>query len=396
MYPKVEFFPVDNGDMTLVTLESGKTVLIDVHIRDTSSNEESIPNVASMLRERLNRDPYKRLYVDAFLLTHPDQDHVGGLQEHFHLGKIDEWSEDDDKIVIKEMWSSPIIFRRKSKAAEKEGLVLCEDARRWWDEARRRIKAFREGAGNQDGNRILILGDDIEGKTEGLDAIRIPVGESFDTVNGDSDTTAYIELFGPLGGQDEEDDELGKNHSSVICRFHLASGAKGDACVFLTGGDAEVLVWERLWEMYQDEPESLSYNLLQTPHHCSLHSLSWDSWSELGEEAKISISARNALGQAQNDASIVASSKPISDDDSDPPCVRAKREYEDILDAVQGEFFCTMTHQGELEPGVLVFSYGDGDDNGHEQSSQGPVGPIETRLDPPTKEFDKKGGGRYA
>ena len=29
------FFPVDNGDMTLVALESGRNILIDINIRPT-------------------------------------------------------------------------------------------------------------------------------------------------------------------------------------------------------------------------------------------------------------------------------------------------------------------------------------------------------------------------
>ena len=33
MAANITFFPVDNGDMTLITLESGRTILVDVNIR---------------------------------------------------------------------------------------------------------------------------------------------------------------------------------------------------------------------------------------------------------------------------------------------------------------------------------------------------------------------------
>jgi hypothetical protein len=69
---------------------------------------------------------------------------------------------------------------------------------------------------------------------------------------------------------------------------------------------------------------------LQTPHHCSWHSLSYDSWSELREDAEVSQDARSALSQIRDKGKIVASSAPIKDDDCDPPCWGAKREYEDI------------------------------------------------------------------
>ncbi|MCE4331142.1 hypothetical protein LYZ76_21760, partial [Xanthomonas campestris pv. coriandri] len=47
------------------------------------------------------------------------------------------------------------------------------------------------------------------------------------------------------------------------------------------------------------------------------------------------------LGQARYGAKIIASSKPVKDKDGDPPCTRAKREYEDILDDKCGKFLCT-------------------------------------------------------
>ncbi|MCY1447595.1 hypothetical protein D9M71_642240 [compost metagenome] len=110
---------------------------------------------------------------------------------------------------------------------------------------------------------------------------------------------------------------------------------------FLTGGDAEVVIWQRLWDKYQDTPDVLAYDLLQAPHHCSWHSLSSDSWSTYKEEAQVCEEARNALGQARKGATIVASSKQILDDDNDPPCIRAKREYQSILRPVDGTFLCT-------------------------------------------------------
>jgi Cft2 family RNA processing exonuclease len=41
-----------------------------------------------------------RLYVDAFLQTHPNADHIRGLKKHIHLGDPSTWSKADDKIII--------------------------------------------------------------------------------------------------------------------------------------------------------------------------------------------------------------------------------------------------------------------------------------------------------
>jgi hypothetical protein len=53
MAPKIVFFPVDNGDMTLIELESSRTILIDVNIRESADDpKQEPPDVASMLRKR--------------------------------------------------------------------------------------------------------------------------------------------------------------------------------------------------------------------------------------------------------------------------------------------------------------------------------------------------------
>ena len=54
----LSFFPVGNGDMTLIKTASGRHILIDLNIRaDADDPDDSTPDVAKMLRERLNRDP---------------------------------------------------------------------------------------------------------------------------------------------------------------------------------------------------------------------------------------------------------------------------------------------------------------------------------------------------
>ncbi|MEZ1717912.1 metallohydrolase, partial [Pseudomonas aeruginosa] len=76
--------------------------------------------------------------------------------------------------------------------------------------------------------------------------------------------------------------------SSVILNFTLAAdAATPDGAKFLTGGDAEVFIWNRQWQRHEAETEVLEYDIMQTPHHCSWHSLSYHSWSKCGEKAKL-------------------------------------------------------------------------------------------------------------
>lgn len=355
MVAKIAFFPVGNGDMTLLELESGRTVLIDVNIRAAADDEDDdTPDVANRLRERLKRDGDGRLYVDAFLLSHPDKDHCTGLKKHFHLGPPADWSKTADKIFIREVWSSPMVFRRASR-----NHVLCDDACAFNSEARRRVQRFRDTGGSvSDGDRILILGEDENGKTDDLAAILVKVDEVFNRVNGHYDFSMSARLLAPQPkSDDEEEEELrSKNHSSTILNISLMGEGRADICRFLTGGDAEVAIWERLWQRHATRSDWLAYDILQTPHHCSWHSLSYDSWSEKGEDAEVCEDARSALSQARKGAVVVASSKAIKDDDNDPPCIRAKREYEAIAKDANGSFKCVG--EPENKPDLLEFEVG--------------------------------------
>jgi len=350
---KTTHFRVDNGDMTLVEFESGRKLLIDINIREAADDpDDHTPDVAEQLRSRLNRDGKGRLYVDGFLLTHPDEDHCRGLARHFHLGPPGDWSENTDKVLIREMWSSPVVFRRGSKDH-----TLSEDAADWASEARRRVRLFRDKDGSvSDGDRILILGEDIDGKTDDLDEILIKIDETFNRISGRDDDSFEARLLAPMPPSDDEDEEeaLSKNNSSVVIRLELKVGGQTSAR-YLFGGDAEVAIWDRIWDRNKRCAKRLAYDVLIAPHHCSWHSLSYDSWSKCGEDAEGSEPARSALGQALKEARIISSSCEILDDDNDPPCIRAKREYEDILESVGGHFHC-LGEGDEVDPFVLTIN----------------------------------------
>jgi hypothetical protein len=367
MATKVSFFSVGNGDMTLIQLgdEAGTTILVDCNIRAAADDpEDDTPDVAGALRDRLNRDNKGRPYVDAFLLNHPDQDHCRGIEKHFHLGAPGDYADDkmkdaEKKIVIGEMWSSPIVFRRASKDH-----ALCPDAIAFQTEAKRRVRKARAAqfAGIEMGDRILILGEDEDGKTDDLRAILVKIDEDFDKVNGARNGLFKARLLAPLPISDEEKEteEVGKNHSSVVLNIELTDTAMRQTVKnFLMGGDAEVLIWEKLWEKHRQRPDVLAYDLMLTPHHCSWHSLSHDSRTDLGDKAKISSSAKSALSQIRKDGHIIASSCPIKDDDSDPPCHAARLEYEAIAKGAKGQFACTEEQPGNA-PVPIEFTISDG------------------------------------
>lgn len=361
----VTFLPVGCGDMTLIQLadQDATTILVDINIRqDGDDPEGDARDVAKDLRDRIKRDSNSRPYVDAFLLSHPDADHIRGLEKHFHLGPVSEYADDDKKdadkkIIIRDIWSSPLVYRRASKTH-----TLSSDAKAFNKEAKRRVQVNRDKKfeGVAVGDRILVMGEDENGKTDDLGPILVKIDETFSKVNGVNKSGYFSALLlAPLPKQEDAEDEenLGKNHSSVILNIKLGADAKTpDGCKFLTGGDAEVLIWERLWEKHKKQKAELEYDLLLAPHHCSWHTLSHDSWSKLREKVNVSQDARNALSVARSGAVVVASSSPIKDDDKDPPCIRAKREYESIINGVKGSFYCVGENPDEKNPEPMTFN----------------------------------------
>lgn len=360
MAAKITFFQVGNGDMTLLRLADTRvtTVLIDINIRAAAADpDDDTPDVVQALRKRLIKDKDGRPFVDAFLLSHPDQDHCRGLISHFWLGDPSDYPDDDldqdkKRILIRELWSSPLIFRRRSK-----NHTLCKDAQAFDKEARRRVEYWCTYRSAASGNRIRIMGEDVKGKTDNLGSIVTKAGTKFSSIDGEDYSTFFTaHLLGPVPHDDDEklEEQLGKNESSVVMSIDISQSMFSNSKArFLTGGDAAVLIWERMWNRFKETPEVLEYDLLQAPHHCSWRTLSYDSWSDNGEKARLNEGARNALGQARDGATIVSSSKEILDDDVDPPNIRARREYKDILKANNGWFGCT----GDLldEP-VLEFT----------------------------------------
>lgn len=352
----ITFFPVGdkNGGMTLIRLnDTHKTViLIDVCI-----GEESIADhcdVAQELRDRLPTDSNGRPYIDAFILTHRHQDHLQGIQTYFHLEALSNYPKpkngEDEKIVIRELWSSYHFWKQAS-----ENYELCDDAKALNREMKRRVELYKNANTIQgEGDRAIIIGIDPDGKCDGLESITYEIGDEFSNVNNRNISSKLKGvILGPLYQQEEEEDDTfnDKNRQSIVLQLTIKDGGYNNQV--LLAADAECFVWETLWSSYKEDKEKLKYDILQAPHHCSWHSLSYDSQSK-DDAPKVSAVAKNALSQAKTGAAIVSQSKVIKDDDNDPPSKAAKDEYLTIVP--KNRFFCTNEYPSKEKPEPLEFN----------------------------------------
>ena len=349
--PKIIFYPVDNGNMTLIKLNDNTTILVDMYIRkkcDIKNKEcyEVLPH----LKENLEKDSKGRYFVDAFILTHLDVDHIGGLEDNFYLGSLDDYKDKDkDKIVIKETWSSERFWKR-----ETDKITLSTDAKAYNKEMRRRVKLHKncgEKIQNQ-GDKAIIIG-----KKDGEhNKIIYEIGNTISKVNSKNFNDFKINILGPLEQQENEQDEdfNEKNRGSVILQLEIIVGGYTNK-VLLTG-DAEVDVCEYMNEVYEND--KLEYDILCSPHHCSMASLGRkEKAKEKGGKYTISENAKEALSHAKKGAIIISSSKEILDDDKNPPHYEAKKEYLKIV-ATKDDFICTGEYQKstDVEPIVIEFT----------------------------------------
>jgi len=103
------------------------------------------------------------------------------------------------------------------------------------------------------------------------------------TPNGKNCDHCNASIIAPFPIQEDEEAEqkMTKNHSSVIMQFSFKIDSVESACLFFTSGDAEVYIWEKLWAEHKKSTSKLQYDLMLSPHHCSWHALSYDSWSKI-------------------------------------------------------------------------------------------------------------------
>jgi len=353
----ITFFPVGekNGGMTLIKLNDKleTTILVDCSIGVDLIADYC--DVNQELRNRLPEDTHGRPYVDAFILTHRHEDHVKGLQEHFHLGTLSDYdfSAEVPKIVIRELWSSNIYWKPES-----DNYSLCDNAKAFNKEVKRRIELYKSKKTiQQEGDRVIIIGEDTDGRTNGLEVIKYDIGSSFSKIN-EIDTSNKLKglILSPIDRQDSEDDAafFDHNRQSVVIQFTISESdfySRYDNKILMSA-DAECLVWEILWEKYMDHTQLMEYDILYIPHHCSWHSLSYDSRSKV-DDPQICENAKKALNKKRAGAFAVSQSKIITDKTDDPPCVEAKKEYQNIVGSDQ--FICTNEYPNTKEPEPLEF-----------------------------------------
>ena len=194
MKHSIKFYPVGNGDCSLITIGgANKKMMFDCNFRQKAEddNDEMYDVLGDLLDNELTTKKCGLPFLDAFLLTHPDQDHCRSFADKFYLGDPDAVSpsaKDEKKILIGELWYSPRVF-------EEQTGDLNADAKAFKKEAKRRMALYKSDPrkADKDGNRIRIIGWTDNPDLKGLEDRIVTPGNTISEVNGTN--CRYFEMF---------------------------------------------------------------------------------------------------------------------------------------------------------------------------------------------------------
>jgi len=342
----VVFWPIGTGDSTTLVLKPGEIVMqIDLRHLEKADDAENpewpiIDHLVKLLPKKNNRP-----YLAAFVLTHPDQDHIQGFAELLK------------KVAIGELWHTPKIFRDQSDQE-----ALCEDAKAFRKEAHRRRKATLEDPGTvKSGDRLRVIGhDDILGEDEYK---RLPgecksrPGDKVSVVDGvdmRKDFQAFIHA--PFKADQAKD----RNNTSLSFNVVIWQGEKYGQFFFF--GDREYPTIKQIFETTEQNQENrpyLSWDVMLSAHHCSKAAMYWQGEGDEDETFKKDIMDYFAKYSRAGSGYIVASSLSdfTNEEGKNPPHKKARDQYEKIVKA--GHFVCTHEYPTKDGPQPIVFTIGD-------------------------------------
>lgn len=343
----ITFFPVGNGDTSLITLADKTSLLIDLNVTQASSDkdEPSSYDVHEHLLRELPRDAEDRPYLDVFVVTHADQDHVRGVDALFYFGPPAKYSKKDKaagRILVHELWFAPRIFG----AHETD---LCDEAEHVRKEAERRIAMFRASKTKvlDAGDRVRILGFTSNEDLAELSEIMVSAGTVLSSFNHKDRDDFEFFVHAPFK-RDSDDKDGCRNDTSIVLQARFKVGDDARAALVFFGGDAGCGIWEDIFDI--SDAEDLEWDLLLAPHHCSWTFFS-DSSSEKDEPSKKIL---EFLDERREGAIVVSSSKKVEDDDDNPPSYLAATYYRDKV-GTDG-LYCTAAEGTTENPEPLYFS----------------------------------------
>jgi hypothetical protein len=327
--PQIKYYPVCNGDQSLITLTDKTTIITDCNLRKSAKgdDDETLFDAHTDLLNSIQKDSKGIPFVDVFILTHGDQDHCRGFEEYFYQGDPQKYSDGDKKkklIRVDAMWFSPMIAEEHDNP----------DERAYQKEAERRLKLHRDKSSVKDlpGNRIRIIGYDGNTDYKDLDHLRSIPGDIVTRFNDKNQDTFSVFIHSPFREHLKSATPDKKNSTSIVfqARFKEKKADTSFSCLAIFGGDSDHYAWDMILSKTKksgkDKSESaLTWDLFLAPHHCSWSFFNDRPQQDHPEPLKTSLAVLDY--RRGNSPKVIASSRKIKVEKPNPPHDAAKREY---------------------------------------------------------------------
>ena len=344
MKHSIKFYPVSNGDCSLVNIGGTNTkMMFDCNFRQQAENEgdEMFDVLDDLLKNELTTKKCGLPFLDAFLLTHPDQDHCRGFEEKFFLGdpnSVNDADKEAEKILIGELWYSPRVF-------EEQTGELNSDAKAFKKEAKRRMDLFKSDSkkADRDGNRIRIIGWTDNPDLKDLEDRIVTPGNIISEINGTA--CRYFEMFIHAPFKDDIKN-ADRNETSIVSQLRFDSEKEKQIARVFLAGDAEWHVWDEIMEKTVND-DYLHWDLLEAPHHCS-YTFYADNRDDEPNQASLDF-----LDMRESGAYVISSSKVIKKNSDNPPCQKAKNRY--VEKVGESNFLCTSGDSEDEADKPIVF-----------------------------------------
>lgn len=347
---KIKYYPVGNGDTSLITLTDNSTFLIDCNIREgeKDSNDNHIYNLKEDLLKSIqkrNNNPY----LDLFVLSHPDQDHCRGFKKHFYHGDPKDYNDTNrknDEIIIDEIWVTSLLFTHDQS----------EDANSVRNEVNRR-KRLTGVDKEKRGNRLRLIGYDEDEKF--VNVITYTPGNEVNQVNDKTYLNFSFFIHAPfkkdlIKSKAEKD----KNSSSVVfqARFKDNDSDLDHKTFAIFGGDADHYKWDKIISISEGNNNSkyLKWDLFLAPHHCSWTYFNDVPYENEGNKSPKDYSLKLLNEYRETKGKIIASCNKVVNAKPNPPHFAAKTEYVNTLESA-ADFFELAILPKESAPEPVEF-----------------------------------------
>lgn len=314
---RIMFFPVGDGDCTLIKLRNGRTIVVDCRLK----REEQTVDLRGEIGALAERDSCGRPFVDLFINTHPHKDHCRGFADLFFLGipALYDDKRDKGKIIINELWASPLtlVYNRSRRTAP---------LRR---EVERRRDIYRQDpfyTGGY-GSFLRLIGSDEDRRYCYLS------GDTIQRVGERDLEWLKVGIMAPNRHnlQKAFHDGTTVNSSSMVLSFSFFKpvlvGNRPLLLRLIVAGDAEHDVWTDILTHDASIAASLSWDILLCPHHCS--------WSFFGDKDSCphcpSPSSLRLLSLHRSPEAYIVASTMFSPSSFPPPRRQALRLFQSLL-----------------------------------------------------------------